>query len=1077
MLKKLIYVTLLFALAGIATAEDFVTRETGENILFRQTDGQVVWTQTEGLGGTPTLILVGPDGNVYISTSNNQDCRKFDGKTGEYLGDNISNIGHRLYGICFGPDIDDDGIEDLYTFGGAAAVVNSYTSASGYTEQGSWEASVTGGAWVGDFGPDITGDGVQELYVLPDLAQNTGNILIVIDGATKTEHSQFPVPLVSRPGCLVAGSDGRIYITGRNNDVIASYLPDGTDPQAVVGIDGSNFSTQIAEGKAGEWYIANRFNVTGLPSDAGSLVISTDNLATTEILIAGTESADLYNGVASFDSADMKEGPAISPTPILGADDVVRDSILAWVPGPFAQSHTVYLSKEFADVNTASADALVAENQDVNYFEPPRMEFGTSYFWRVDEVNGAPDYTVFPGDIWSFEVEPYSIQIAGANIVTTASSFSNQDSTPEKTLDGSGLGEDGTHAIATETMWFTAMGDMDPWIQYEFDEVKKLDTMKVWNSNSSAEGFIGYGAKQVKLQYSMDGEAWEIFEDVNELSRASGAATYNQYDEINFGGVATKMVRLNIENNWGGFMQAYSLSEVQFSMIPVKVRTPVPASGAVDVSPNSVVTWRAGRDAAQHAIYLSTDPNAVTNGTASSVTTNTNSLDLGSFDLKLDETYYWRVDEVNDAEAKAVWEGPVWSFSTLTALVVDDFESYNNISPDRPFQAWLDGIGYSADEFFPAAYGGNGTGAAVGHDIWTAGSPHYNGLIMETASTLTGSSQSMPFYYSNSGNVASQIERMFAAPQDWTMGGAQTLSIAFRGQAGNTGTLYAKINNTKITYQRDAGNIAIGAWQAWNINLSSVTPNVQGITKLAIGVDGNVASGMVLIDDIKLYAQAGVVVTPVDPAGDGLVALYRMENTVNDSSGNAHNGAAVGTPVFVSGVEGMALEFNGDGSQYVDLGTYDPSADTGQLSVSLWAQWQGLTTFYQGLIGKRDTWSATDMMWQIEANQTNGTLSFARNGSNFADGDPVLPEGEWAHVGVAFDGSTARLFMNGSETGSGAFSFASDTESALVLGACQALGGNPFNGALDEIGLYNRALSASEMLYLAGMTAPVDKPF
>ena len=49
-----------------------------------------------------------------------------------------------------------------------------------------------------------------------------------------------------------------------------------------------------------------------------------------------------------------------------------------------------------------------------------------------------------------------------------------------------------------------AMGDMTPWIQYEFDAVKKLDTMKVWNSNSSAEGFIGYGVKGVLIEYSKD---------------------------------------------------------------------------------------------------------------------------------------------------------------------------------------------------------------------------------------------------------------------------------------------------------------------------------------------------------------------------------------------------------------------------------------------------------------------------------------------------------------------------------------------------------------------------------------------
>jgi hypothetical protein len=169
---------------------------------------------------------------------------------------------------------------------------------------------------------------------------------------------------------------------------------------------------------------------------------------------------------------------------------------------------------------------------------------------------------------------------------------------------------------------------------------------------------------------------------------------------------------------------------------------------------------------------------------------------------------------------------------------------------------------------------------------------------------------------------------------------------------------------------------------------------------------------------------------------------------------------------------GTAMLFDGTGSQYVELGTFNPSEATGQISVALWARWNGLSGQHQGLIGKRDTWAAGDMMWQIEANQQNGTLGFFREGSYPADGDPVLPIGEWAHVAATFDGTTARFYFNGRMTGEGAFSFGSDTEAVIVFGCCEANGGNPFNGALDEIRLYNQALSASEVAYLAGYALP-----
>jgi len=544
---------------------------------------------------------------------------------------------------------------------------------------------------------------------------------------------------------------------------------------------------------------------------------------------------------------------AQNPIPHNNIMDVPRNgTLLSWDPGRFAESHDLYFGISRYEVDSATVDSTTYLGRQLETsYALETLTFSQTYYWRVDEVNAAPGNTVFKGDVWSFEAEPYSIQISDSDIIATASSSSNDFSVSDKTVDGSGLGEDDTHTIHTESMWFTAVGDADPWIQYEFDGVKKLDIMKVWNSNSAAEGFIGYGVKEVKLEYSKDGETWTVFEDVNEFSRASGLPTYNQYDEIAFGGLAAKMVRFNIQNNWGGFIQSYSISEVQFYMIPTEAREPEPASGSVDILPNAVASWRAGRDAAQSTVYVSTDPNEVADGIAPSATSNTNSIDLSSFDLQMGQTYYWRVDEVNEAEVEFVWAGPVWSFSTVSAMIVDDFESYGNGSPDRPFQTWLDGFGYSADEYLPVAHSGNGTGSRIGHDIWEEVSPNYNGKIME--GTIAKSGQSMPFYYSNTGGLASQIDREFAAPQDWTISGAKSLFVWIFGQADNTGTLYIKINNTKKMYD---GDLSLNIWQPWQVDLASLGIDLKSVTTLSFGVDGNGASGMVLIDEIGLYRAA-----------------------------------------------------------------------------------------------------------------------------------------------------------------------------------------------------------------------------
>jgi hypothetical protein len=68
--------------------------------------------------------------------------------------------------------------------------------------------------------------------------------------------------------------------------------------------------------------------------------------------------------------------------------------------------------------------------------------------------------------------------------------------------------------------------------------------------------------------------------------------------------------------------------------------------------------------------------------------------------------------------------------------------------------------------------------------------------------------------------------------------------------------MYVKVNGSKVTYDGDAGNLTRAAWQVWNIDLASVGIDLQNVTKLSIGIDGNGAGGTLYFDDIRLYRQA-----------------------------------------------------------------------------------------------------------------------------------------------------------------------------------------------------------------------------
>lgn len=540
---------------------------------------------------------------------------------------------------------------------------------------------------------------------------------------------------------------------------------------------------------------------------------------------------------------------AFAPLPEDEQTDVARDTVLGWTPGDYAQKHDVYFGTAFADVNNATSNnplgVLVSPNQDANSYAPSSvLDYGKTYFWRIDEVNAPPDSTAYKGDVWSFTTEPTVYALPGDKITATASS--SQDGGPEKTVDGSGPFND-LHSVDTKAMWLSAKGDPgSAWIRYDFDRLYKLRQMLVWNYNGPLL-LSGFGLKNATIEYSTDGVTWTALSGTNAFAKASGKDSYACNTTVDLGGIVTKSIRITANSNWGGSaFRQYGLSEVRFLHTPIAARYPSPESEATDVAVDVTLRWRSGREAARHDLYMSTDEQSVKDGTAP--VTTVSQAGYGPLSLDLDKTYYWKVNEVNTAGTPATVEGDVWSFSTAEYLVVDDFESYTNDSPKRVFQTWIDGMGFSADGFFPDGNPGNGSGSTVGYDP-------QQGNIMETA-TVHGGKQAMPLSYDNTGVANAEAIRTFAPGQNWTNAGIQTLVLYFYGTTGSSGQLYVKVNGTKVVYSGDAANMARPQWCQWNIDLASLGANLQNVTTLTIGIDGAGASGKVYIDDIRLYRAA-----------------------------------------------------------------------------------------------------------------------------------------------------------------------------------------------------------------------------
>jgi hypothetical protein len=875
---------------------------------------------------------------------------------------------------------------------------------------------------------------------------------------------------------------------------------------------------------------------------AGTIETRTHNInmarnseATTRFAQVTIDDARIYNRALSeaeinvIMKGETTSGKATIPSPIDKKTDVARDVVLGWKPGTYAAKHNVYFGTTSAEVTAATTtthpNVQVSLNQDANTYDPTGvLNFNQTYYWRVDEINAPPtSLTIFTGDIWSFTTETVSYQIT-STINATASSYTT-GMEPGKTIDGSGIDTaTDQHGTTDTTMWLSGDDTQPPWIQYQFDKVYKLNEMWVWNSNQNVESIIGLGIKSVKVEYSIDPNKynWTQLSSVSEFAQAPGAATYVHNTTVNFGGIAARYVRITALSNWKGLVPKYGLSEVRFFYIPVQAREPNPTNGQTGVVINPVLRWRAGREAAQHKLYFSTKMQDVNDGTVAPINIPAGSsyASYGPLSLDLGKTYYWKVNEVNDANSIPTWKGDVWSFSTVAYLTVEGFEDYNNSSPKRIFQTWLDGVGYSADEFFPVAYNGNGTGAAVGHDIWTPGTTYTN--IMETTIRNSGA-QSMPLYYNNTKTpFYSETERTFAASQNWTLASARSLTLYFHGDPNNNinEPMWVRLtdqngNSKKITYGKyadeDVNNIATAAWRQWNISLADFTGvNPAQIKKIAIGFSESggaspKSSGMVYIDDIRLYParclvmrvkptgdlnndcavdyndidilanawlMADQVITTTAPATTGLFGNWKFDDgsgtTAADSSGNSYTGTLNGTPKWVTGKIGGALRFNGT-TDYVQTGTITLNSDT--VTMTAWIKRDGDQTGWSGIIFHRTTSVACGIGFSGFTGATN-QLQYTWNNNTAATYNWVsgltVPNNEWAFVAMTIEPTKATLYLNG-WSATNAIAHVTQALTDINLGR-DSQGGRFFRGVIDDARVYSRTLSKAELAYMADPT-------
>ncbi len=464
---------------------------------------------------------------------------------------------------------------------------------------------------------------------------------------------------------------------------------------------------------------------------------------------------------------------ASSPKPKDGALHPETWANLSWAPGPLAVSHDIYVGDNFDDVNDGVEGTFVGNQTDtfiiVGFPGFPYSEGlvpGTTYYWRIDEVNDAEPNSPWKGSVWSFSIPPKTAYF------------------PDP-ADGAA-----SVSVDVELSWTTGFG-------------AKLHTVYFGDNFDDVNNAIG-GLPVGVTNYSP-----------GPLEMAK--TYYWRVDEFDV--VETHKGHVWSFTTEGG------------------VENPYPANGAVDITQTPVLTWTPGVYDASYEIFFGTDPGAL--GKKASGNLGSESYETGQ--LEWNTTYYWRVDEANNTNANSPWTGPLWSFTTANFLIIDDFESYNDLDPTDPasnriFNAWIDGFGDPTN------------GSLVGYD---------NPPFAEQTIVHSGN-QSMPMSYDNSAAGKSEATLTVTSNRDWTIKDVETLTIWFRGDSANAAEqMYVTLNGSARVNNDNPDAATITSWTPWNIELQKFTDqgvNLANVNSITLGLSSVTGgTGMMYFDDIRLH--------------------------------------------------------------------------------------------------------------------------------------------------------------------------------------------------------------------------------
>jgi hypothetical protein len=701
-------ILLLLMTANVMAQLDPSAIDTGHVYLFEGVGGTNVPDDPEIVAGIrgAALQFDGVDDGIQIPDS-------------DFINVNAGPFANRTVVAMFKcDDVDKPGKQTVFEEGGTTRGIAIYVS----------EGLVYGAAWNR---AEYNWDGVW-LSVPVESGNWYGVAVVIRDGAEAVEDDKFEMWV---NGQLVAKAPG-----GR----IHNHGDDG-------GIGYTNQNAVFHDGNAS-------------PATGHYFEGAIDEIWILNVALTATELGGFAGKIWPF---------AFSPNPPDGAFNNDTWLSLSWTPGGYAVSHDVYIGDNFDDVDSGTESSFQGNQAETEFIVgfpgfpfPDGLVPGTTYYWRVDEVNEAEPNSPWKGDVWSFGIPPKTAYF------------------PDPANGAESV------AVNDKLSWTGGFGSILHYVYFgdNFDDVINAAGAPPLGATTYDPGPL----KMAKTYY------WRVDE---------------------FDAMATHK------------------GDVWSFVTEGAVSSPSPAKGAVDVTQTPVLTWVPGFGAS-YEVYFGTDPTALE--LKGSGNLGSESFEPGQ--LQWNTTYYWRVDEANNANANSPWTGPLWSFTTANFLIIDDMESYNDINEGEPgsnriYLAWLDGFENPGVN-----------GSIVGN---------LNPPIAEQTIVHSGN-QSMPMAYDNAVGK-SEATLTLTSNRDWTVNGVNRLTIWFRGSSYNAAEqMYVALNGSARVDHDNPDAATATRWTEWNIDLQAFADqgvNLANVNSITLGLSSVTGgTGIMYYDDIRLYA-------------------------------------------------------------------------------------------------------------------------------------------------------------------------------------------------------------------------------